>query len=104
MMWTIRLAAIAALVFCSITAATAEEATQNQPDEASNDNSCMFAGGDYSEGAEICVTSHAALRCEGGKWSRDPQLDCTAGMSEMPHSPPMMTPDQMGPDHMAPHQ
>ncbi len=83
MMWTIRLAAIAALVFCSITAATAEEATQNQSDEASDDNSCMFAGGEYSEGAELCVTSHAALKCEGGKWSRDAQLDCTGGM--MPH-------------------
>ena len=56
------------------------------------------------------MTSHAALKCEGGKWSRDAQLDCTAGMSEMPKSGsrPMMTPDQlgpdqMGPDHMAPH-
>ena len=109
MLWTIRLAAIAALAFCSIAAATAEEATQNQSDEASDDNTCMFAGGEYSEGAEFCVTSHAALKCEGGKWSRDAQLDCAAGMSEMPHpgeseSGPMMMPNQMGPDQMMPHQ
>jgi hypothetical protein len=112
MIWMIRLAAITALAFCSITAATAaQDATQNQSDEAGDDNTCMFAGGEYSEGAEFCVTSHAALKCEGGKWSRDAQLDCTAGMSEMPKSGsrPMMTPDQMGPDqmgpdHMAPHQ
>ena len=58
----------------------------------------MFAGGEYSEGAEFCVTSHAALKCEGGKWSRDAQLDCTAGMSEMPKSGSrlMMTLDQWG--------
>ena len=107
MMWTIRLAAIAALAFCSITAATAtQEAPKDQADEAVDENDCMFAGGEYSEGAEFCVTSHAALKCEGGKWSRDAQLDCTGGM--IPHpggsgSEPM-TPDQMGPDHMAPHQ
>jgi hypothetical protein len=108
MMWTIRLAAIVALAFCSIPAATAaQEATQDQSNEAS-DNICMFAGGEYSEGAEFCVTNHAALKCEGGKWSRDAQLDCTTGMSEMPNpgeseSGPRM-PNQMGPDHMTPHQ
>jgi hypothetical protein len=108
MMWTIRLAVVAALAFCSMAAATAaQEATQDQPDEASDDNTCMFAGGEYSEGAEFCVTSHAALKCEGGKWLRDAQLDCTGEMMLHPGasgSGPMMMPNQMGPDHMMPHQ
>ena len=54
MIWMIRLAAITALAFWSITAATAaQDATQNQSYEVRDDNTCMFAGGEYSEGAEF---------------------------------------------------
>jgi hypothetical protein len=35
-----------------------------------------------SEGAEFCVTGRAGLKCEGGKWSRDTQIECGGEVGE----------------------
>ena len=70
-----RAAAAAMMFLCSIATVSAQEPTgtpSNQPDQ----KTCVFAGENYSEGAEFCVAGHAGLKCESGKWSRDTQLEC----------------------------
>jgi hypothetical protein len=51
-------------------------------------------------GAEFCVTAHAGLRCDDGKWSRDTQLDCSEATDE--HHRGQLEEDHMG--HMMPDQ
>jgi hypothetical protein len=94
-----RLAITAAMLLCSITMASAQEQTGAAPPEVLGQQNCMFAGGEYSQGAEFCVTNDAGLKCDKGKWSRDAELDCGGGASEE-----HMMPDHMMPDHMMPHQ
>jgi hypothetical protein len=106
-----RLATTAAMVLCSIATANAQEPTAGPASQRSEQQTCVFAGESYSEGAEFCVTGHAGLQCENGKWSRDTQLDC-AGENTMMHQggddghmmPDHMMTDHMMQDHMMPHQ
>jgi hypothetical protein len=107
-----RLALTAGMLLWSIATAIAQEPPSSQPREQ---QTCVFAGESYSEGAEFCVTSHAGLQCENGKWSRDSQLDCSGEVGNerpMPHEgggddhtmSNHTMPDHMTPDHMMPHQ
>jgi hypothetical protein len=70
-----RLVTTAAMLW-SIAAAGAQEPTGSPSSTTTVQQTCVFAGESYSDGAEFCVTSHAGLQCENGKWSRDTQLDC----------------------------
>jgi hypothetical protein len=71
---------------------------------------CVFAGESYSDGAEFCVTSHDGLQCGNGKWSRDTQLDCGGQNTMMQqggddgHMMPDHMTGHMMQDHMMPHQ
>lgn len=61
----------------------------------------------YSEGAEFCVASHAGLKCESGKWSRDTQLECGGEVGEQHTMPYHGTDEHIMTDHMdhtMPHQ
>jgi hypothetical protein len=102
-----------AIILCSIGSASAQQpsATGAPPSQAPEQQICVYAGESYSEGAEFCVTSHAGLKCEGGKWSRDTLLDCAGEAANEPMMPQgdgnedntsHMMPDQdhMMPDHM----
>jgi hypothetical protein len=102
----VRLVAGTAILLCSIAMARAQ-----QPEGApsAQQQTCVYAGGSYSEGAEFCITNHAGLKCADGKWSRDTQLDCgeTADEQMTPqgeggkdHVGHMMPDQQMMPDHM----
>ena len=104
-----KLAAPTAIFLSSMATASAQEPTA-VPSDRPDQKSCVFAGETYSEGAEICVTSHAGLKCENAKWSRDAQLDCGGEFGEQ-HSMPYhgndehMTPGHMDHmDHMMPPQ
>ena len=84
-----RVAAAAMMFLCSIATVSAQEPTGAPSDEAQR--TCVFAGENYSEGAEFCVASHAGLKCESGKWSRDTQLECgseTGGQRTMSYEGP----------------
>src|SRR6185312_9517522 len=37
--------------------------------QSSEQQDCIFADSKFSEGAQFCVTSQQALKCENGKWS-----------------------------------
>ena len=74
-----RLTAAAGMFLCSVVTASAQEPTV-APSDRSEQKTCVFAGENYSEGAELCVTGRAGLQCEGGK--RDTQLDCGGEVSE----------------------
>ena len=94
-----RLAAAAVMFLCSIATASAQEATI-APSDRSEQKTCVFAGENYSEGAEVCVfASDAGLKCESGKWSRDTQLRC-GGVGEQHATPYHGGDDHMMPDHM----
>jgi len=96
----IRSAIIPAMVLVSIATASAQEPAGGKESQRPEQQTCVFAGESYSEGAEFCVTDHAGLRCENGKWSRDTQLDC-AGENMMRQGG---GDGHMMPDHMMPHQ
>jgi hypothetical protein len=101
-----RLATTAAIALLSTGTAIAQETAAGPAAPRSEQQTCVFAGGSYSEGAEFCVTAHAGLKCESGKWSRDTQLDCSEGDE---HMMPQQGggDDHMMPDHtmhMMPHQ
>jgi len=76
-----RVAAAAVMVLCFLPTVSAQEPTATPLDRPEQSN-CVFAGENYSEGAELCVTSRTGLQCEGGKWSRDTQLDCGGEVGE----------------------
>jgi hypothetical protein len=101
-----RLAAAATVFLCSIAPVSAQE-PKAAPSDRPEQKTCVFAGENYSEGAEFCVAGRAGLKCESGKWSRDTQLDCGGEVGEqhtMPYhgSDEHMIPEHM--DHMMPHQ
>ena len=101
-----RLAAAAVIFLCSIAAVSAQEPT-GAPSDQSAQRTCVFAGENYSEGAEFCVASHAGLKCESGKWSRDTQLECGGEVGEQHTMPYHGTDEHMMTDHMdhtMPHQ
>jgi hypothetical protein len=94
-----RLAAAATVFLCSIATASAQEPTIS-PSDRPEQKTCVFAGENYSEGAEVCVfASHAGLRCENGKWSRDTQLECGGGIGELHTMPYHGSDEHMMPDH-----
>ena len=107
-----RLVAAATMLLCAIATARAQPAGAASSEPAQQ-QTCVYASGSYSEGAEFCITGHAGLKCNNGKWSRDAELDCGEAANEqmMPqgqggeyHEDHMghMMPDQdhMTPDHM----
>jgi len=96
-----RLAAAAVIFLCSIAAVSAQEPT-GAPSDQSAQRTCVFAGENYSEGAEFCVASHAGLKCESGKWSRDTQLECGGEVGEQHTMPYHGTDEHMMTDHMDP--
>ena len=101
-----RLAAAAVIFLCSIAAVSAQE-PNGAPSDQSAQRTCVFAGENYSEGAEFCVASHAGLKCESGKWSRDTQLECGGEVGEQHTMPYHGTDEHMMTDHMdhtMPHQ
>jgi hypothetical protein len=91
-----RVAAAAVMVLCSIVTVSAQEPT-GIPSDRPEQGNCVFAGENYSEGAELCVTGRAGLKCEGGKWSRDTQLECGGEVGEQ-HTMPYH--DNEDHDHM----
>jgi hypothetical protein len=97
-----RVAAAAMMFLCSIATVSAQEPT-GTPSNQADQKTCVFAGENYSEGAEFCVAGHAGLKCESGKWSRDTQLECgseTGGQRTMSYDGPCDR-DHMGHmDHM----
>ena len=76
-----RVAAAAMMFLCSIATVSAQEPT-GIPSDQPEQKTCVFAGENYSEGAEFCVPGHAGLKCESGKWSRDTQLECGGEVGE----------------------
>jgi hypothetical protein len=76
-----RVVAAAVMFLCSIATVSAQEPTA-APSDRPEQRNCVFADENYSEGAELCVTGRAGLQCEGGKWSRDTQLDCGGEVGE----------------------
>jgi hypothetical protein len=98
-MTMMRLAAAAVMFLCSIATVSAQEPT-GTPSDRPEQNTCVFAGENYSEGAELCVANHAGLKCESGKWSRDTQLECGGEVGEQYTIPYHGTDEHMMPDHM----
>jgi hypothetical protein len=94
-----RVAAAAVMFLCSIATVSAQEPT-GTPSDQPEQKICVFAGENYSEGAEFCVAGHAGLKCESGKWSRDTQLDCGGEVSEQHTKPYHGTDDHDHMDHM----
>src|SRR5262245_55576711 len=87
----------AAVMFLGLIAIASAQEPSAAPSNQLEQKTCVFAGENYSEGAEFCVASHAGLKCETGKWSRDIQLDCGGGEQ---HTMPYNGSDQqMMPDH-----
>ena len=91
-----RVAAAAMMFLCSIATVSAQEPI-GIPSDQPEQKTCVFAGENYSEGAEFCVAGHAGLKCESGKWSRDTQLECGGEVGEQPTMPYHGTSDS---DHM----
>src|SRR5690349_665110 len=81
-----RVAAAAMMFLCSIATVSAQEPT-GIPSDQPEQKTCVFAGENYSEGAEFCVAGHAGLKCESGKWSRDTQLECGGEVGEQRTTP-----------------
>ena len=79
-----RVAAAAVMFLCSIATVSAQEPT-GIPSDQPEQKTCVFAGENYSEGAEFCVAGHAGLKCESGKWSRDTQLECGGEVNTIPY-------------------
>jgi len=96
----IRSAATGAIFLCSIATASSQEPTGTASDQLEQ-KTCVFAGENYSAGAEICVASHAGLKCESGKWSRDNELECGGEVGEQHTIPYHGSDEHMMPDHMS---
>src|SRR6188472_4027218 len=45
--------------------------------ESSEQRDCIFADSKFSEGAQFCVATQQALKCENGRWS--PATMCCGG-------------------------
>ena len=99
-MTMLRLVAATAMLLCSIVTSGAQQPNSEPSSQSSQLQTCVFAGENYSHGAEFCVTAHAGLRCDDGKWSRDTQLDCSEATDE--HHRGQLEEDHMG--HMMPDQ
>jgi hypothetical protein len=105
-----RFAITAAMVLGSIATASAQEPMGGPGSQRPEQQTCVFAGESYSDGAEFCVTSHDGLQCGNGKWSRDTQLDCGGQNTMMQqggddgHMMPDHMTGHMMQDHMMPHQ
>jgi hypothetical protein len=88
--------AAATMLLCSIASATAQPTpnpsesqtpsssqsptpspseTPAPSSQSSEQQNCIFADSKYSEGAQFCVTSQQALKCENGRWS-PVTMDC----------------------------
>jgi hypothetical protein len=59
----------------SPTSSTSQSPTPSPPQaqtpsvQSSEPQDCIFADSRFSEGAQFCVTSQQALKCENGRWS-----------------------------------
>lgn len=92
-----RLIAADVLLLCSIATVSAQEPTGTS--DRQEQKTCVFAGENYSDGAEFCVENHVGLKCEGGRWSRDSQLECGGEAGEQ-HTMPYHGTDHDHMDHM----
>ena len=60
--------------------------TEPQKERAgrTDETSCKWKGGEFSPGAEFCVFSGRALRCENGIWKRQDMPACIVTPNAFP--------------------